>query len=111
MESVRFLEKLERVDKEKLRDLINNGETFVLYVRSQRLYDKIKEIFDVDVIFPELAKSFNGIKFVWGDMDELKTGGMVPLIVVFREGKEVKRIEGIKNWAEYVSALREALSC
>ena len=111
MESLKFLEKLEKVDKERLKDLINRQETFVLYVRSKRLYEKIKEIFDVDVIFPELAKSFNGIKFVWGDMDELGVKGMAPLIVIFREGREIKRIEGIKNWADYVSALKEALLC
>ncbi|RUM30623.1 MAG: hypothetical protein DSY42_04375 [Aquifex sp.] len=112
MNSVKFLEKLEKINSEELNKLIENKETFVLYIRSEKLYDKIKEIFDVDVIFPELAKNFEGVKFIWGDIDELKEfKGMVPSVLIFKEGKQVERIDGIKTWAEYVGKIREALSC
>lgn len=112
MDSLKFLERLEKINSEKLKKLVENKETFVLYIRSEKLYNKIKEIFDADVIFPELAKNFEGVKFIWGDIDELKEfKGMVPSILIFKEGKQVEKIDGIKTWAEYVGKIREALSC
>ncbi|AAC06865.1 hypothetical protein [Aquifex aeolicus] len=112
MSSVKFLQNLKRINEEDLRNLMEKGETFVLYVRSERLYDKVKEIFDVDVVFPELAKSFEGIPFYWGDADELKELNVIPpSVLIFKEGKPVEFLQGIKTWAEYTRKLKESLLC
>jgi len=112
MRSVEFLRNLKKLSGDELKELIQNGETFVLYVRSERLYDKVKEIFDVDVVFPELAKTFKGIPFLWGDADELKeVKAIPPSVFIFKGGKPVEVLQGIKTWAEYTRKIRESLSC
>jgi len=112
MSSVKFLQSLKKVNEEDLKELIKKKENFVLYVRSERLYEKIKEIFDVDVVFPELAKAFKGIPFYWGDADELKDlRAIPPSVFIFKEGKPVEVLQGIKTWAEYTRKVKESLSC
>ena len=112
MESKKFLEKLERIDGAKLRNLIKNKESFVLYVRSEELYDKVKEIFDVDIVFPELAKAFPNLKFYWAELKDLEGFNLIPpSVVIFKEGEVKETLTGIKTWAEYLSKIRESLLC
>lgn len=113
MESKRFLEKLERLDEAKLHNLIKSKESFVLYIRSEELYDKVKEMFDVDIVFPELAKAFQSLKFFWAELKDLKEFNNLkpPSVVIFKEGEIKETLLGVKNWAEYVSKIRESFSC
>lgn len=109
------LGELHQLNGDELRVLLSKGETFVLYVRSERDSDKIREIFDVDVVFPELAKGFgNSFKFFWCDINEVNLPPdlkiyFAPTVALFKEGKLLKKLEGIKSWAEYNSALEELL--
>ncbi|WP_457600958.1 thioredoxin family protein [Hydrogenivirga sp.] len=110
------LEDLKNLSESELRDLLGERRSFVLYVRSEKDKEKIREIFDVDVVFPELAKTFGEkIPFFWCDIDEvgLLSGKLgvyfAPAVLLFREGKLVNKLEGIKSWAEYNSALGELL--
>ena len=109
------LKKLNKLGRGQLNSLIEKKESFVLYVRSEKDFPKIREIFDVDVVFPELEKAFgNRIRFFWCDIDEVKELEeyrvfFAPSVLLFREGKIVKRLEGIKSWAEYNRAMEELL--
>ncbi len=109
------LEKIPKLKGSDLRDLISKGETFVLYVRSQKDFEKIREIFDVDIVFPELVKSFGEkVKFFWCDIDEtegLSDFGIYfsPVIIIFKDGSAVEKLEGIKSWSEYNRALRKLI--
>lgn len=109
------LEELKRLSEEEFSELIKERRSFVLYVRSEKDREKIKEIFDVDVVFPELARSFPNLEFYvveLGDAKErLKEFGVffAPVVLVVREGKAVKKLEGIKSWAEYTGAVGELL--
>jgi len=115
MESKRFFEKLERLDGEKLLNLIRSKESFILYIRSEELYDKVKEMFDVDIIFPEIAKAFPGLKFFWAEIKDLKekefNNLIPPSVVIFKEGEIKEALLGIKTWGEYISKIRENFSC
>ncbi|RLJ70778.1 hydrogenase-1 operon protein HyaE [Hydrogenivirga caldilitoris] len=109
------LEELKRLSADELGKLITEKRNFVLYVRSEKDREKIKEIFDVDVVFPELARSFPDLEFYVVDIGDakelLKELGVLfaPVVLVIREGKPVKKLEGIKSWAEYTSAVGELL--
>ncbi len=109
------LKTLPKLEGKALQELISNKETFVLYVRSQKDYQKIREIFDVDVVFPELAKTFgHKLRFYWCDIDEVEGLGDIkvffaPVVVLFKEGRLVHKLEGIRSWAEYNRALGELL--
>ncbi len=109
------LGELHQLKGDELIELISKGETFVLYVRSERDSDKVKEIFDVDVVFPELAKGFGDrVKFFWCDINEVNLPPdlkiyFAPTVALFREGRLLKKLEGIKSWAEYNRALEELL--
>ncbi len=109
------LKELERLRQGRLRELIEGKETFVLYVRSEKDFSKVREIFDVDVVFPELAKTFGKkAPFLWCDIDEVKELSelkvyFAPVVLFFKEGKLVNRLEGIRSWAEYNRALEELL--
>lgn len=113
MQSKKFLEKLERIDGAKLRNLISKKESFVLYVRSEELYDKVKEIFDVDIVFPELAKAFPSLKFYWAELKDLEgfNNLIPPSVVIFKGGELKETLTGIKTWSEYLSKIRESLLC
>ncbi len=108
------LESLTRLTDEDFRKLIESKRSFALYVRSQRDYERIKEIFDTDVVFPELAKAFGDrLEFFWCDIDEVSLADMgihfAPVVALFKEGKLLKKLEGIKSWAEYNRAVGEFL--
>ena len=109
------LESIQKLSGELLGELIEGAETFVLYVRSQKDYEKIKEIFDVDVVFPELEKSFGDkVRFFWTDIDDLPKLSelgvfFAPMVLLFKEGKLKKKLEGIKSWAEYNKEIGELL--
>jgi len=67
------LKEVPRLREEELRALISEGQTFVLYVRSEKDAGKIREILDIDVVFPELARDFgDSVSFFWCDIDEIK---------------------------------------
>lgn len=108
------LESLKRLTDEEFRSLLESKESFVLYVRSQRDYERIKEIFDTDVVFPELAKAFGDrLEFLWCDIDEVNLSEVgihfAPVVALFKGGKLLKKLEGIKSWAEYNRAIGEFL--
>jgi len=113
---MRNIEKIHDLGTEELRRLIENRETFVLYVRSEKDYEKIKEIFDVDVVFPELARSFGDrIAFYRCDIDRaqplMAELGIyfAPVVLLFKDGKLKEKLEGIKSWAEYNRAVGELI--
>jgi hydrogenase-1 operon protein HyaE len=110
------LKGLEELDSDKLKRKLKEGESFVLYVRSKKDYDKIKEMFDTDIVFPELAESFGDkLGFYWCDIDRVKELTseygiyFAPVIAIFKEGKLLRKLEGIKTWAEYNRAIGELL--
>ncbi len=110
------LKEIEKIGEEKLKELINSKENFVLYVRSEKDSSKIKEIFDVDIVFPELANAFGDkVSFFWCDIDEVKVLVrdlgiyFAPMVVLFKEGSILKKLEGIKSWAEYTQAVGELI--
>ena len=109
------LEELEKIGRGQLKELIERRETFVLYVRSEKDFSKIKEIFDVDVVFPELARTFGErVPFLWCDIDEVEELSelkvyFAPVVLFFKGGELVSRLEGIKGWAEYNRGLEELL--
>ncbi len=112
----RLEKEVPKLTTEKLKELIENRESFILYIRSQKDYEKIKEMFDTDIVFPELAKSFGqNVKFYWCDIDEVvelsKEHGIyfAPIVALFKEGKLLRKLEGIKAWAEYNRAIGELL--
>jgi len=109
------LEELKRLSQNELDELITGKRSFFLYVRSEKDREKIKEMFDVDVVFPELAKSFPDLEFYVVDIgdarEKLKELGVLfaPVVLVVKEGKPLKKLEGIKSWAEYTEAVGELL--
>lgn len=99
------------LNQQELKALLDAKETFVLYVRSELKKEKIREIFDTDIVVPELEKSFGkSLNFYYINVDDYPDflkDYLIPAVVIFKEGKEVAKLEGIKAWNEYV----EALSC
>jgi predicted Rossmann fold nucleotide-binding protein DprA/Smf involved in DNA uptake len=102
---------MKELSQQELKALLDAKETFVLYVRSEMKKEKIREIFDTDIVVPELEKSLGkSLNFYYINVDDypyLLKEYLVPAVVIFKEGKEVVKLEGIKAWNEYV----EALSC
>lgn len=111
MEIPDFLKKVEKINSEKFRNLTESKESFVLYVRSEELFERIKEMFDVDVVFPELSKAFPNVPFYWTDVKEISINVKPPAVIIFKEGEVKEVLSGIRTWAEYISKIRENLSC
>lgn len=49
---------MRRVSLLELQALKEEKGDFILYVRSDRARERIREVFDTDVVVPELEKSF-----------------------------------------------------
>ncbi|MGB9873997.1 MAG: thioredoxin family protein [Hydrogenobacter sp.] len=100
---------MKELSQQELRALVDGKETFVLYVRSELKKEKIREIFDTDIVVPEMEKSFGSkFKFYSVNVDnypDLLKDYPIPAVVIFKEGKEVVKLKGIKAWNEYVEAL------
>lgn len=96
---------------QELEELIKSKRTFVLYVRSEEKKNTIREVFDADVVVPELEKVFAGrLEFYTINADENKEilkKYRLPSLVLFSGGDEIRVLEGIKAWNQYL----EALSC
>jgi hydrogenase-1 operon protein HyaE len=109
------LEAIRKLTEEELRGFMDSKETFILYVRSERDRDKIREMFDVDVVFPELARSFPELSFFIVEIGEcretLKDLGVffAPCVLYFKKGKLLRKHEGIRSWAEYTESVGELL--
>lgn len=109
------LSDLRRLKNEELSELTSERESFVLYVRSEKDSEVIREMFDVDVVFPELARSFPQVPFYVVELSEarepLRKLGVLfaPSVLTFREGKLIRRMDGIKSWSEYTEAVGELL--
>ncbi len=102
---------MKELSLQEFKELIASGKTFVLYVRSDSKKNTIKEVFDTDVVIPELERVYAGsLEFYSINADEnmeILKSYRLPSLVLFSEGKEVRVLEGIRAWSEYV----EALSC
>lgn len=96
--------------------LLSEGKSFALYVRSEKDEGVVKEMFDVDIVFPELAKTFGEkLLFCYCDIEDLgkraKELGVLfsPTVLFFKEGRLHRKLEGIRSWAEYTRAVEELL--
>jgi len=101
---------MRELNLQEFEELIRAGKTFVLYIRSEAKKNTIREIFDTDVVVPELQKVFSEKDFYSINADEnieILRKYRLPSLVLFSCGKEVRVLEGIKSWNEYM----EALSC
>ena len=100
---------MRRVSLLELQALKEEKGDFILYVRSDRARERISEVFDTDVVVPELEKSFR-LDFFSINADEepdvLKEFPL-PSLILFKDGKVVHVLRGIKNWNEYVKAITE----
>ncbi|MDW7973619.1 MAG: hypothetical protein RMI01_10570, partial [Thermodesulfovibrio sp.] len=78
---------------------------------SEEKKNTIREVFDADVVVPELEKVFAGrFEFYTINADENKEilkKYRLPSLVLFSGGDEIRVLEGIKAWNQYL----EALSC
>jgi len=112
---MKSLEEVDRLNDRVFKELLESKRNFILYIRSQKDYNKVKEIFDVDVVFLELAKSFGDkLPFFWADIEdirELQKMGIffAPVVLLFKEGRLFAKLEGIMSWAEYNRAVGELI--
>lgn len=98
------------LNMQEFEELLKSGKTFLLYVRSETKKNTIREIFDTDVVVPELEKVYSNLEFYCINADEnmeILRKYRLPSLVLFSQGREVKVFEGIKAWNEY----QEAISC
>ncbi|MEN3029158.1 MAG: thioredoxin [Aquificaceae bacterium] len=79
----------------------------MLYVRSEERKNTIKEIFDTDIVVPELEKFFtlDFYRINAEENPEILKRYRLPSLVLFSGGREVRVLEGIKTWNEYLGAL------
>lgn len=97
---------MREISLDQLQKLKEGRVSFVLYVRSELKRDKIKEIFDTDIVVPELEKAFgHKIEFFSICADEnmkILEDFRLPSLVIFKNGECVEVMDGIKAWNEYV---------
>ncbi len=101
---------MKELNLQELEDLLKSGKTFALYVRSRIKRDAIREIFDMDVVVPELERVYTNLEFYSINADEnreILKRYRLPSLILFSKGKEVRILEGIRAWNEYL----EAISC
>lgn len=95
----------------ELESMLAEGKTLALYVYSESKKDTLRELFDTQVVVPELERAFDSkVEFYSINADEhpeILRRYKLPSLVLFKGGVEVSKLEGIKAWNEYV----EALSC
>ncbi|RMH79272.1 MAG: thioredoxin [Acidobacteria bacterium] len=94
---------MKSLKKEEFLRLIEAKDSFVLYVRSEIKKDKIREIFDTDVVIREIEKLLGDkadVFYVNVDEDSelffLKKYKL-PSVIVFKKGEERTRLEGINH--------------
>ncbi len=104
---------MRQASTEEIKRLMLEGKSFVVYLRSEMRSKTVKEMFDVDVVYKELVKSFPSLEFLVVETDEdrdalsLLGTNFTPCVVLVKEGKVHKRLDGIKAWNEYLSFLSE----
>ncbi|NPB06525.1 MAG: hypothetical protein GXO03_02850 [Aquificae bacterium] len=94
-----------------LDELIKRKKTFILYVREELLKPQIKEMHDLDVVVPEIKRSFPFAEVYRAEASSLGGKYRPPSVVFFKEGKEILRAEGIQPWAFYARAVKELYGC
>lgn len=100
---------MKQINLKELQTLRREGKDFILYVRSEIKKEKIKEIFDTDVVVPELEKTF---KLDFFSIDAEKEPDILkefplPALVLFKAGSPVKILKGICAWNEYIQTIKE----
>ncbi|MFN4318932.1 MAG: thioredoxin [Aquificaceae bacterium] len=99
---------MKRINLKELQTLKMNGKDFILYVRSEKKRESIKEIFDTDVVVPELEKGFKLDFFSINadeDPDILKEFPL-PALVLFKAGIPTKILRGICAWNQYIQTIK-----
>lgn len=104
---------MKNLRKEEFLKLTKSQRSFILYIRSEMKRDRIREIFDTDIVIREIEKLIGDrVDVFCVNVDEdselfFLREYRLPSIVVFKDGKEMSRLEGIRAWNEYL----EAISC
>lgn len=102
---------MKKINLKELEAFKEERRDFVLYVRSDREKEKVKEVFDTDVVIPELERVFYGkIEFFFINVDddpEALRDFPLPSLVLFKKGVVKQVLKGIKAWNEYLKTLAE----
>lgn len=104
---------MRELNLQELESLKEKKRSFALYVRSELKKDKIKELFDTEIVVPELEKVFGGrLEFYSINADNHKDilrDFRLPSLVLFKEGSVFRVFEGIQAWSEYMEGFSELL--
>ncbi|MFN3598667.1 MAG: thioredoxin [Aquificaceae bacterium] len=102
---------MKQINSRELETLKEERRDFILYIRSEKNKDKVREVFDTDVVLPELEKVFNGmVEFFVINIDdhqEILKNFPLPCLVLFKSGAAKQVLRGIKAWNEYLQAIKE----
>ncbi len=92
---------MKKINLKELEALKEERRDFVLYVRSDRGKEKVKEVFDTDVVTPELERVFYGrIEFFFINVDDnpdTLRDFSFPSLVLFKKGTVKQVLKGIRN--------------
>lgn len=101
---------------DELKNSLKQKGDICLFLTSEARKSRIKEIFDVEVVAPELEKVFTNFRFfrinvdgVEKDIESLFSVSSVPALLILKDGEVIKVLVGIKAWNEYIEEFKSCL--